>query len=278
MRKYVSFATAVAALALIVVAGHPMTLVEGQSQVLPDLVLFDPVVRLPVGGALDLGVDQTAFSKDGNLVLSGHTLSVSDVAIGRKTADLKAAALLGLAAAGYELDTRFPGQGGTGTFPLDGDFSPDGKTIVFDGAVRLGTVYGMLLCSIDMDGSNFKVLAGPLPVEPSFTNNQNWSSLNPTWLSCGPPEPPTGLTVSVGRTTATLVWNAAEPDTTSYIVEAGSAPGSSDLMTRGETAAGSTSLTASGLGHGTGTVYVRVRGRDACGVSEPSREIRIGGS
>lgn len=147
-----------------------------------NLVLFDPAARAPAGGVFEPGVDQTAFSKDGRLILSGHSLSVYDVATGTKIADLKAAALRGLAAAGYELDTRFPGQGGQGTFPLDGDFSPDGKTIVFDGAVRKGTVYGMLLCRIDLDGTNFTVLAGPFPVEPRFTNNLNWSSLNPTWL------------------------------------------------------------------------------------------------
>jgi hypothetical protein len=237
-----------------------------------NLVFFDTAARMPAGGAFEPGVDQTAFSKDGRLLLSGHALSVYDVATGAKVADLKEAALRGLAAAGYELDTRFPGQGGTGTFPLDGGFSPDGKTIVFDGAVRQGTDYGMLLCSIDMDGSNFKVLAGPFPVEPSFTNNQNWSSLNPTWLPCDPLGPPTGLTASVGRTTATLVWDPAGPDATSYIVEAGSAPGVSDVMTR-ETAAGSTSLTASGLGRG--PLYVRVRATNACGVSEPSQELVI---
>ena len=147
-----------------------------------NLILFDPAARAPAGGTFEPGVVQTAFSKDGRLILSGHSLSVYDVATGAKIADLKAAALRGLAAAGYELDTRFPGQGGQGTFPLDGDFSPDGKTIVFDGAVRQGAVYGMLLCSIDLDGSNFRVLAGPFPVEPRFTNNLNWSSLNPTWL------------------------------------------------------------------------------------------------
>ncbi len=147
-----------------------------------NLVLFDPLARVPAGGAFEPGVDQTAFSKDGRLILSGHSLSVYDVATGARVADLKAAALRGLAAASYELDTRFPGQGGQGTFPLDGDFSPDGRTIVFDGAVRKGAAYGMLLCSIDMDGSNFRVLAGPFPVEPRFTNNLNWSSLNPTWL------------------------------------------------------------------------------------------------
>jgi len=147
-----------------------------------NLALYDPFAKVPAGGAHDLGVDQTAFSKDGALVLSGHTLSVYDVATGGRTARLRAAARRGLARAGYRLDTRFPGQAGGGTFPLDGDFSPDGKSIVFDGSVRRGRTYGMLLCRIDIDGSNFEVLAGPFPVEPGFTNNLNWSSLNPTWL------------------------------------------------------------------------------------------------
>jgi len=84
---------------------------------------------------------------------------------------VRAQVIAGLAAAGSRPDTRFGGQGGAGTFPLDGAFSPDKKTIVFDGAVEKDGAFGVLLCRINADGTGFTILRPPLQVMPMFSNN-----------------------------------------------------------------------------------------------------------
>ena len=85
------------------------------------------------------------------------------------------------------------------------------------------------------------------------------------------PGPPTNLAVvSVTGGTVLLTWTAAPGTPTSYVVEAGSSPGGSNLATTdlGSTA---TSLTAPGVGRG--TYYLRIRGRNACGLGTASNEV-----
>jgi hypothetical protein len=75
-----------------------------------------------------------------------------------------------------------------------------------------------------------------------------------------------------------LTWNvpAVGARPTTYIVEAGSAPGRSDLATF-STGNAAPSLSAPGLG--AGTYFVRVRAANSGGVSAPSNEVvfAIGG-
>src|SRR4029077_17652891 len=76
------------------------------------------------------------------------------------------------------------------------------------------------------------------------------------------PGAPSGLrVVSNAGGTVMLAWNASSGTPTTYIVEAGSGPGLSNLATTnlGGTA---TTLTASAVARG--TYYVRVRGSNAC--------------
>ncbi|MSQ26442.1 MAG: hypothetical protein EXR49_09330 [Dehalococcoidia bacterium] len=105
-----------------------------------------------------------------------------DATTGSQTADLRAAAIAGVRGAGFELDTRYPGQANRGTYPLDGTFSPDGRTIVFDGAVRRGSDYGVVMAQISVTGADFRMLSDLVVVNPAFSNNNNYSQLNVVWL------------------------------------------------------------------------------------------------
>ena len=87
----------------------------------------------------------------------------------------------------------------------------------------------------------------------------------------GIPSPPTQLASNVVGSTVTLAWNPASGSPTSYIVEAGSAPGLSDLAASSTaTAVTSIAVTAS-----RGTYYFRLRANNSCGRSGPSNEIVV---
>jgi hypothetical protein len=83
-----------------------------------------------------------------------------------------------------------------------------------------------------------------------------------------PLTPPANLSSSVNGTLVTLTWTLT-PNATSYIVEAGSRTGASDLGTVSTTPA---SLSAA---VGIGVYYVRVRSTNGVAVSEPSNEITV---
>jgi len=146
-----------------------------------DLHLYDTATSTEtvVPGAGGLHV---AASKDGLMLLESKRLRILDGATGAVKADLLQAALAGMRAAGYELDSAHGGMQGQGSFPLDGDFSPDGKRIVFDGAVVGQDGAGLLVMTMAIDGSGFEVVAGPVPADPARSNNHNYSQINPKWL------------------------------------------------------------------------------------------------
>jgi hypothetical protein len=89
----------------------------------------------------------------------------------------------------------------------------------------------------------------------------------------GAPGAPSGfvLTGNSGGTVS-FQWIAAAGGPTSYIIEAGSTPGATNLANSdlGSTA---TSFTASGVGRG--TYFVRLRARNACGTGAPSNEVTL---
>ena len=88
---------------------------------------------------------------------------------------------------------------------------------------------------------------------------------------CVAPGAPSGLSVvSLLGSTIVLSWGASAGNPTSYVVEAGSLSGLSNLANSDLGSAG-TSLTATGLGNG--TYYVRIRAKNGCGASGPSNEI-----
>jgi len=87
------------------------------------------------------------------------------------------------------------------------------------------------------------------------------------------PGPPVALRgVSVAGGTVMLAWDVSSGIPSTYVVEAGSARGLADLASAdlGGTA---TTLTATGVARG--TYYVRMRARNACGVSAASNEVTV---
>jgi predicted phage tail protein len=92
-------------------------------------------------------------------------------------------------------------------------------------------------------------------------------------LPCGAvPGAPSGLQSVVNGSTVSMFWGAAAGSPTSYIVEAGSFPGGSDLALS-DTGSAASQFTAEGVGPG--TYFVRVRARNACGSGNASNEVTI---
>ena len=88
-----------------------------------------------------------------------------------------------------------------------------------------------------------------------------------------PPGAPTGLTIILNSGgTVGLAWNASSGSPTTYIIEAGSQPGLANLA-NSDLGSAATTLTATGVG--AGTYYVRVRAKNAYGISAPSNEVII---
>ena len=88
------------------------------------------------------------------------------------------------------------------------------------------------------------------------------------------PGAPTNLTFLVTGSTVTLNWaiGPSERPPTSYVIEAGSAPGGSDLVTF-DTGSAITSLVATAVPPG--VYFVRVRAKNVAGLSAPSNEVVI---
>ena len=87
---------------------------------------------------------------------------------------------------------------------------------------------------------------------------------------CAAPAAPGNLTGTVSGSLVQLAWQAAAGATT-YVLEAGSAPGSNNVVAS-DLGGPATVLGASAP---PGTYYVRVRARNACGTSGPSNEIVV---
>src|SRR4029079_3629785 len=77
------------------------------------------------------------------------------------------------------------------------------------------------------------------------------------------------LTQNTGGTVG-FVWTTPTGPPTTYVVEAGSAPGLSDLA---NSDLGGALTTATFSGVGAGTYYVRIRARNACGTGPASNEV-----
>ena len=87
----------------------------------------------------------------------------------------------------------------------------------------------------------------------------------------GPPGAPTSFRVtSNSGGTVTFAWNAPGGSPTGYVLEAGATPGATNLAVLNLGGA-ATTFTASGVG--SGTYYVRVRAKNACGTSSVSNEV-----
>ena len=142
--------------------------------------VYDADQKKEVLSIANAGGSQIAVSKDDKKILDPVRLKIYDARSGNVIADLKPNVLAGLNKSGYRISTQFPGQANLGAFALDGDFSKDGKHIVMDGAVTKNGVEQILMFTVSSDGLHFTVL-NTTNVDPSFSNNNNFSQLDPTW-------------------------------------------------------------------------------------------------
>jgi predicted phage tail protein len=88
---------------------------------------------------------------------------------------------------------------------------------------------------------------------------------------CVLPSAPGSLTASVAGSVVTLTWTAPPGSILSYVVEAGSISGASNLATV-DTGSPQATLTATAA---PGAYFVRVRGRNSCGIGAASSEIVV---
>jgi hypothetical protein len=100
-------------------------------------------------------------------------------------------------------------------------------------------------------------------------------SIAPSALSLctAPPAAPNGLAATAGPGgTVGLSWNAPFGNPSSYTLEAGSRFGTTDL-TNSDLGSAATTRTLRGVAPA--TYYMRVRAKNACGISAPSNEIVV---
>ena len=141
-----------------------------------DIDLGKEILTIKDGGYIHLAV-----SPDGILMFNPVLARLYNLDTGKMVADLKDKVLAALQDNGYTPDTRFQGQASQGTFPMDADFSPDGNHIVFDGAVEKNGKFGLIIFSMTTTGDNITPLTDIIEVNPAFSNNNNYSQLNPNW-------------------------------------------------------------------------------------------------
>lgn len=141
-----------------------------------DLAAQREVLLIPGAGGIHL-----AISPDESKILEPGRMRIYNATTGAQLSDLDSTVTIALNNAGYNVDTRYPGQANRGTFPLDGDFSTDGQFIVFDGAVEKSGQYGVILCRVSVTGQSFEILSNLIAVDPTFSNNYNYSQLNPMY-------------------------------------------------------------------------------------------------
>jgi pimeloyl-ACP methyl ester carboxylesterase len=156
-----------------------------------------------------------------------------------------------------------PSTGGapTGYF-LDAGTRPGGSDIVASHSTGTGTTFTVADVP---DGTYYLRVRAANPSGISAASNEAEVIVG------GIPGPPRNLSGQMTGSTVTLAWNA--PSTgrapTSYVIEAGSRAGASDLASA--TVPGSTTSLQQDVP--LGTYYVRVRAVNAAGASAPSNEI-----
>jgi hypothetical protein len=153
-------------------------------------------------------------SRDGDLILIAGQLQIYDSHTAELLDDVRDETLELLAGAGYVPDERFAGQGGGGTAPLDATFSDNASSIMFDAAVRKVSdgSYGVLVGWIDRAATVLEIAVDPIDVEPSLSNNHNFSQLNPVWLPTY--EPDGKIKVSTAKSFADSATANAPPGAT----------------------------------------------------------------
>ena len=121
-----------------------------------------------------------------------------------------------------------------------------------------------------IDFAHNDLLPGPDGVYQTADDAVRMIALVGAGVACTTPGPPT-LTFGVAATTVTLSWTASGA-ASSYVIEAGSGPGLSNVVVF-DTGTRATSYVARDVPRG--TYFVRLRARSACGSSAPSNEVVI---
>jgi hypothetical protein len=158
-------------------------------------------------------------------------------------------------------------DGGTPTqFILDAGSVSGGADL---GSFPLGPTTQFSATSI-ANGVYFVRVAGQNEGGRGPDSNEATLIVGPPPTCVAPPTAPTGLTATVNGGAVTLAWNPSAGLPTTYIVEAGSATGLTNL------ASVQTGLTPSFNANApAGTYFVRVRARNACGTSGASNEVVV---
>jgi hypothetical protein len=149
---------------------------EGVNLHVYDLDLAKETLFIHDGGAL-----QIAISPDEKTILDFWRLRAYDVATGAVVSDLRSSLEAALPATGYATDTAHPGMGGRLSFVLDGSFSIDGASLVIDGAVTRGATSGSALFTTPLAQIALTAVTPIIALNYSFSNQNNFSQLNPTW-------------------------------------------------------------------------------------------------
>ncbi len=146
-----------------------------------DIHIYDVDARQEAMVIEDAGWLHLAITPDDKHVLNVATLKLYDLVSGELVGDLKQKAESALQKAGYNAETKTVGDLGS-SFPLDGGFSPDGTSIVFDGAVEKDGKHGSITAKMKRDGTGFEVLTDLHEINSDFSNGNNFSQVNVTWL------------------------------------------------------------------------------------------------
>jgi hypothetical protein len=146
-----------------------------------DLHVFDldanrETLSIKDGGALHL-----AISPDETRIIDFWRLRIYDTTSGAVIGELKDKLIAALPATGFAIDGAHPGLGGRQTFVLDGAFSPDGASLVFDGAVTGNGASGLVLFRTALDPVSLTALTPIIPINYDFSNQNNYSQCNPVW-------------------------------------------------------------------------------------------------
>ena len=146
-----------------------------------DIDLGKEILTIKDGGYIHLAV-----SPDGNLIFNPILAHLYDANTGALVADLKDKILNALHEQGYTPDSKFHAhadiEADLGTFPMDADFSPDGTEIVLDGAVEKDGDFGFVIFTITTSGNNLTPVSDVIKVNPAFSNDNNYSQINPDWF------------------------------------------------------------------------------------------------
>lgn len=137
-----------------------------------------------ITGAGGAGGLNLAVSPDEKTILNSNTMTLYDAQTGSKITQVRTKVAQALQYLGLQEDTRFPGQANRGTLTLHGNFSPDGKSIVIDGATKKNGVYGVYIARVAIAGDAvaLKLLLDLTPNNPTYSNNNNYSQMSPFWL------------------------------------------------------------------------------------------------